>query len=74
MTEKLTDKQALFAVIQALGGDWDTQRAVLGLRVAGHDKADDDATAKAARGALRALTEDGLIERPDPGQAVYRLA
>ncbi|MFE1288619.1 hypothetical protein [Streptomyces sp. NPDC058751] len=74
MTEKLPDKQALFTVIQALGGDWDTKRAVLGLSVAGHEKADDEATAKAARGALRALTDDGLIVRPDPDRAVYRLA
>lgn len=36
MTEKpLTHKQALAAVIQALGGSWDTERAMLALRVAG---------------------------------------
>jgi hypothetical protein len=69
----LTHKQALAAVIQALGGTWDTQRAVLALRVAGHEPKDHEAAGKAARTHLRALAEDGVIVRPDPGEAVYRL-
>ncbi|MGA4902831.1 hypothetical protein ACPCAJ_34695 [Streptomyces griseoincarnatus] len=47
MTEKpLTHKQALAAVIQALGGTWDTERAVLALRVAGYQPANDEAAGK----------------------------
>ncbi|WP_371661466.1 hypothetical protein [Streptomyces sp. NBC_00280] len=45
----LTHKQALAAVIHALGGIWDTQRAVLALRVAGHEPKDQEAAEKAAR-------------------------
>ncbi|MGW7355565.1 DUF2326 domain-containing protein [Streptomyces sp. NPDC054802] len=75
MTEKpVTHKQALAAVIQALGGTWDTERAVLALRVAGYRPADDEAAGKEARRNLRELAQDGVIVRPDPGQAVYRPA
>ncbi|MEV7862973.1 hypothetical protein AB0O86_30240 [Streptomyces hirsutus] len=75
MTEKLlTNEQALAAVIQALGGIWDTQRAVLALRVAGYKPTSDEAAGKEARRCLRDLADDGVIVRPDPGQAVYRLA
>ncbi|GAA2251944.1 hypothetical protein GCM10010232_45100 [Streptomyces amakusaensis] len=73
MTEKpLTQKQALAAVIRALGGSWDTGRAVLALRLAGYEPATDEAAGKAARGHLRDLAEDGVIVRPDPDRAVYR--
>jgi hypothetical protein len=71
---QLTHKQALAAVIQALGGTWDTRRAVLALRVAGYEPTDQEAAGKEARKNLRLLAEDGLIVRPDPDQAVYRLA
>ncbi|MEU5278741.1 hypothetical protein AB0G87_20275 [Streptomyces asoensis] len=75
MTEKpLTHKQAFAAVIQALGGSWDTERAVLALRVAGYRPADEEAAGKGTRRNLRELADDGLIVRPEPGQAVYRLA
>ncbi|WP_112490001.1 hypothetical protein [Streptomyces bacillaris] len=75
MTEKhLTHKQALAAVIQALGGSWDTERAVLALRVAGYWPTDDEAAGKEARRNLRELADDGLIVRPESDQAVYRLA
>jgi hypothetical protein len=71
MTEKpLAHKQVLAAVIQALGGIWDTQA----LRVAGYEPASDEAAGKEARRHLRALADDGVIVRPDPDQAVYRLA
>ncbi|MDX3545367.1 hypothetical protein PV729_21720 [Streptomyces europaeiscabiei] len=47
MTEKpLTHKQALATVIQALGGTWDTERAVLALRVAGYEPTSDEAAGK----------------------------
>ncbi|MDX2646134.1 hypothetical protein PV341_21735 [Streptomyces sp. PA03-1a] len=75
MTERLlTHKQALAAVIQALGGVWDTQRAVLALCVAGYEPTTDEAAGKEARRHLRDLADDGVIVRPDPNQAVYRLA
>ncbi|MER8115330.1 hypothetical protein [Streptomyces sp. NPDC094031] len=75
MTEKpLTHKQALATVIQALGGRWDTERAVLALRDAGYRPADDEAAGKEARRNLRELADDGLIVRPESDQAVYRLA
>ncbi|RRR84865.1 hypothetical protein EHS43_10155 [Streptomyces sp. RP5T] len=75
MTEKpLTHKQALATLIRALGGTWDTERAVLALRVAGYRPADDEAAGKEARHNLRELAKDGLIVRPDPDQAVYRPA
>ncbi|MEV7056607.1 hypothetical protein G3I55_34275 [Streptomyces sp. SID6648] len=75
MTEKpLTHKQALAAVIQALGGSWDTERAMLALRVAGYWPPDDEAAGKEARRNLRELADDGLIVRPESDQAVYRLA
>ncbi|NBM15553.1 hypothetical protein GUY61_07720 [Streptomyces sp. GC420] len=75
MSEKLlTHKQALAAVIRALGGTWDTERAVLALRVAGYEPASDEAAGKEARHNLRELMKDGVIVRPDPDQAVYRPA
>ncbi|MDO0932674.1 hypothetical protein QQY66_13580 [Streptomyces sp. DG2A-72] len=75
MTEKsLSHKQALAKVIQALGGTWDTERAVLALRVAGYRPADDNAAGKEALRNLRELAQDGVIVRPDPDQAVYRSA
>ncbi|MEU3886999.1 hypothetical protein [Streptomyces sp. NPDC029041] len=75
MTEKpLTHKQALATMIQALGGTWDTGRAVLALRVAGYQPVSDEAAGKEARHNLRELAKDGLIVRPDPDQAVYRPA
>lgn len=69
----LTHKKALAAVIQALGGVWDTRRAAPALRVAGHDPKDREAAEKTARTHLLALAKDGVIVRPDPGEAVYRL-
>lgn len=35
---------------------------------------DDEAAGKEARRNLRELADDGLIVRPEPDQAVYRLA
>ncbi|WP_245173679.1 hypothetical protein [Streptomyces aureus] len=70
----LTHKQALAAVIQALGGSWDTRRAVLALRVAGYEPPSEEAAGKEARRHLRELADDGMIVRPDPERAVYRLA
>ncbi|MEU9207767.1 hypothetical protein AB0D27_07375 [Streptomyces sp. NPDC048415] len=67
----LTHQQALAKVVQALGGTWDTQRAVLALRVAGYEPADRQAAEKEARRNLRLLAESGLIVKTDPDTAVY---
>lgn len=72
--EPLTHKQALAAMIRALGSTWDTERAVLALRVAGYEPTSDQAAGEAARRILRELAEEGLLRRPAPGQAVYRPA
>ncbi|MBM7440019.1 hypothetical protein [Streptomyces sp. HB132] len=75
MAEKaLTHKQGLTAVMQALGGTWDTQRAVLALRVVGYEPTSDEAAGKEARRLLRDLAGEGFVVKPDPDRAVYRLA
>jgi hypothetical protein len=70
----LTHQQALAKVVQALGGTWDAQRAVLALRTAGYEPADQQAAEKEARRNLRLLAESGLIVKADPDRAVYKLA
>lgn len=61
-------------MIRALGGTWDTEHAVLALRVAEYEPTSDQAAGKEARRILRELAEEDLLRRPDPGQAVYRPA
>ncbi|MGW1093614.1 hypothetical protein ACWD4L_47550, partial [Streptomyces sp. NPDC002596] len=73
-TPKAADSRSRCARTQALGGIWDTQRAVLALRVAGYEPTSDEAAGKEARRRLRDLADDGVIVRPDPDHAVYRLA
>ncbi|WP_406431921.1 hypothetical protein [Streptomyces sp. NBC_01589] len=71
---QLTHQQALGKVVRALGGTWDAQRAVLALRVAGYQPADQQTAEKEARRNLRLLAESGLIVKTDPDRAVYELA
>ncbi|MGW1887880.1 hypothetical protein [Streptomyces sp. NPDC001970] len=73
MGKPLTHKQALAAVIRALGGTWDPPRAALALRVAGYEPTSQQAAEKEARRALRDLTDEGVIVRPDPERTEYRL-
>lgn len=73
MSQPLTHKQALASVIQALGGTWDPPRATLALRVAGYEPTTQQAGEKEARRALRELTDEGVIVRPDPERTVYQL-
>lgn len=73
MSKPLTHKQALAAVIHALGGMWDPPRATLALRVAGYEPTTQQAGEKEARRILRELTDEGTIVRRDPERTEYRL-
>lgn len=66
--------ETLSRAIRALGGTWDTQRAVTALRDRGHVFADQRAAEKRARQILRDLADLGLIVKTDPDRAVYRTA
>lgn len=66
--------QILEKPIRALGGTWDTQRAVTTLRGAGHGDGDQRQQEKRARGALRKLCAAGVIVKTDSDSATYRLA
>jgi hypothetical protein len=60
--------------VEALGGTWDTQRAVTTLRGSGHEPADLRAAEKEARRVLRRLASKGLLVKIDPVRAIYRSA
>ncbi|MFF4545600.1 hypothetical protein [Streptomyces sp. NPDC001435] len=60
--------------VEALGGTWDTQRAVTTLRDSGHEPADLRAAEKEARRVLRQLASKGLLVKIDPVRAIYRSA
>jgi hypothetical protein len=68
----MTHQQALEKSIRALGGTWDTRRAVTALRDAGHGAGDQRQQEKRAREALRGLAIAGVIVKTDPGSATYR--
>ncbi|WP_331734623.1 hypothetical protein [Streptomyces sp. NBC_00887] len=70
----MTIAQALEKPIRALGGTWDTQRAVTVLRDAGHGHGDRRQQEKRARSALRDLAAAGVITRTEWDSATYRLA
>ena len=73
----MTHAEILARAVAALGGEWDTTRAVTALRDAGVSTgAADRADEKQARAALRALADEGVLVRvSSPGNtAVYRRA
>ncbi|MFF1400269.1 hypothetical protein ACFVZD_41690 [Streptomyces sp. NPDC058287] len=70
----MTQRQALEQSIRALGGTWDTSRAVTALRDAGYGEGDRRQHEKRARQILRDLDAAGLIVKTDPDSATYRLA
>ncbi|MEY2246759.1 hypothetical protein ACN6K9_003299 [Streptomyces sp. SAS_267] len=70
----MTHQQVLAQSVRALGGTWDTQRAVTALRDAGIGDGDRIQQEKRARRALRDLAEAGLLVKTDPDSATYRLA
>ncbi|MCX5315922.1 hypothetical protein [Streptomyces sp. NBC_00154] len=70
----MTIAQILEKPIRALGGTWDTRRAVVALRDAGRGDGDQRQQEKRAREALRDLATAGVIVKNDPDSATYRLA
>ncbi|MFE9912867.1 hypothetical protein [Streptomyces clavifer] len=70
----MTIAQTLAKPIRALGGTWDTQRAVTALRDAGHGHGDQRQQEKRARRALRDLAAANVITKTALDSATYRLA
>jgi hypothetical protein len=58
--------------IRALGGLWDTQRAVTALHDAGHGEGDQRQQEKSARWALRQLEKAGLLVKVQDRPVQYR--
>ncbi|WP_428956245.1 hypothetical protein [Streptomyces sp. cg35] len=69
----LTHQEVLVKAIRALGGTWDTARAVATLHDAGHGDGDRRQQEKRARQALRDVAATGVIAKTDPRSATYRL-
>ncbi|MGW7267953.1 hypothetical protein [Streptomyces sp. NPDC054842] len=70
----LTHQEVLANVIRALGGTWDTRRAVTALQDAGRANGDRRQQEKRARQALRDVAATGLIVKTEPDSATYRPA
>ncbi|MFD7866961.1 hypothetical protein [Streptomyces sp. NPDC059783] len=68
----MTTAQILEKSVRALGGTWDTQRAVTALRDAGIGTGTRRQQEKRAREALRVLGKERVIVRTDPHTATYR--
>lgn len=69
----LTHQEFLANSIRALGGTWDTRRAVTALQDAGRGEGDGRQQEKRARQALRDVAATGLVVKSDPDSATYRL-
>lgn len=69
----LTHQEVLAKAIRALGGTWDTSRAVTALQDAGRGSGDSRQQGKRARQALRDIAATGLIVKTAPDSATYRL-
>ncbi|MFD8002217.1 hypothetical protein [Streptomyces mirabilis] len=69
-----THEDVVAKAVEALGGVWDTQRAVTTLRDSGHEPADQRAAEKEARRVLRRLASEGALVKIDPVRAIYRSA
>jgi hypothetical protein len=67
-----THYEILEKSVRALGGTWDTQRAVTALRDGGYVAVDQRAAEKEARRILRELAANGLLVKTDPDRAIYR--
>jgi hypothetical protein len=59
--------------VRALGGLWDTQRAVTALRDAGHGEGDQRQQEKRARWALRKLAKAGVLVKVQDRPVQYRV-
>lgn len=66
--------RALEKVVHALGGVWDTRRAVTALRDAGLGDGDQRQQEKRARQALRDLAATGLLVKVQDRPVQYRVA
>ncbi|WP_203620389.1 hypothetical protein [Streptomyces sp. SID8499] len=66
--------QALERSVRALGGVWDTQRAVTALHAAGRHDGDQRQQDKRARYALRKLAANGLLVKIQDRPVQYRAA
>lgn len=64
--------ESLEQAVRALGGLWDTQRAVTALRDAGHGEGDQRQQEKRARWALRKLADAGLLIKVHDRPVQYR--
>ncbi|MFE9360903.1 hypothetical protein ACFYPB_43550 [Streptomyces olivaceoviridis] len=64
--------QSLEQSVRALGGLWDSQRAVAALRDAGHGEGDQRQQEKRARWALRRLMTDGVLTKVQDRPVQYR--
>ncbi|MFC9459998.1 hypothetical protein ACFWN5_32625 [Streptomyces sp. NPDC058430] len=69
----MTHAQALEKSIRAVGGTWDTARALTALNDAGFGDGDRRQQEKRARQALRDVAATGLIVKTDPDSATYRV-
>jgi hypothetical protein len=65
--------QSLEKSVRALGGLWDTQRAVVALRDAGHGEGDQRQQEKRARWALRKLAKAGVLVKVQARPVQYRV-
>ncbi|WP_181804803.1 hypothetical protein [Streptomyces shenzhenensis] len=72
MASRPTHHEILERSVRALGGTWDTQRAVTALRDGGYRPADQRAAEKEARRILRELGAQGLLVRTDLDRAIYQ--
>ncbi|MFF7977142.1 hypothetical protein [Streptomyces sp. NPDC007905] len=68
----MTKLQSLEQSVRALGGLWDTQRAVTAFRDAGHGEGDQRQQEKRARWALRRLVEAGVLTKVQDRPVRYR--
>ncbi|MCM8552307.1 hypothetical protein [Streptomyces sp. STCH 565 A] len=68
----MTTAQTLEAAVRALGGLWDTHRAVTALRDAGLGNGDQGDQEKRARGALRDVAKTGLLIKIQDRPVQYR--
>jgi hypothetical protein len=65
--------ESLGQSVRALGGVWDTHRAVTALRDTGHGEGDQRQQEKRARWILRRLAADGLLVKVQDRPVQYRV-
>ncbi|MCA1223557.1 hypothetical protein [Streptomyces sp. 8L] len=68
----MTVAESLAQTVRALGGLWDTQRAVTALHDTGHGQGDQRQQEKRARKAMRDLAQTGLLVKTQDRPVQYR--